>query len=208
MRVFSFCLYNPYNPFYYSTLLDNIDVIHKYFPGWDIIVYIGNDVPSWYQEKLNSLGCHLRQTGLHGAYNMVQRFFAIDETDVEIMIVRDADSPIHWKDRWAIQKFLESSYQFHTIRDNPEHQAAIMGGLWAMRKQPGLSIRTLYETYKADAHEFSGRNNDQHFLRRCLYPIARLTMLVHYSHNSVLHAFEHAVKFPFEWTNTLYCGKN
>jgi len=208
MRVFSFCLYNPYTPFYYDTLLDNVQIIHTHFPGWDIVVYIGNDVPDWYQEKLVSLRCHLRITHVEGAYNMVQRFFAIDEPDIDTMIIRDADSLLHWKDRWAIQKFLESSYTFHTIRDNPEHHAPIMGGLWAMRKHPGLSIRSLYETYKAESHEFSGRNNDQHFLKRSLYPIARTRMLVHYSHTSVLLPFEHAVKFPFQWTSELFCGKN
>lgn len=208
MRVFSFCIYNSYNPFYYDTLLDNIKLIHTYFADWNIVVAVGNDVPNWYQEKLVSLGCKLRITGVEGAYNMVERFFAIDEPGVETMMVRDADSLIHWKDRWAIQAFLNSSYQFHTIRDNPQHVAAIMGGLWGMRKQPGLSIRALYDQYKSDGKEFPGRNNDQHFLTRYLYPIARPKMLVHYSHTGVLHPFENAIRFPFQWSDDLYCGKN
>ncbi len=208
MYAFSFCLYNPPNPFYYTGLLENIDLIHQHFPGWVIYVYIGNDVPESFQEKLQSLGCRLRQTDAYGAVNMVHRFFAIDEPDIDIMMVRDADSRVHWKDRWAIQKFLESSYTFHTIRDNPEHYAYLMGGLWGMRKIPNLSIRTLYEKYKADGKEQNQRNNDQNFLRVCVYPFARPIMLVHYSHNSVLNAFEHGVQFPFKWSDALYCGKN
>ena len=208
MYVFSFCLYNPPNPFYYAGLLENIVLIHDHFPGWVIYVYIGNDVPESFQEKLQSLGCRLRHTGVYGAVNMVHRFFAIDEPDVDIMLVRDADSRVHWKDRWAIQRFLESSYTFHTIRDNPEHRALLMGGLWGMRKIPNLSIRALYEKYKEGGKEKNQRNNDQNFLRTCVYPLARPIMLVHYSHNAVLNVFEHGIQFPFKWSNDLYCGKN
>lgn len=207
MYVFSFCLYNEPNSFYYSGLLENIDLIHTHFPGWGIYVYIGNDVPDEFCQKLEQLGCTLRYTNVNGDLNMVQRYFAIDEPDVDIMIVRDADSRVHWKDRWAIQHFLKSSYIAHTIRDNPEHCARMMGGLWGMKKTQ-ISIQELYNQYKQSAREYNGRGNDQLFLREQVYPKLTANMVVYYSHMEVLFPLEHAIKFPFQWSNDLYCGKN
>jgi hypothetical protein len=71
----------------------------------------------------------IRPTGKLGSINMFERFFAIDEPEVEIMMVRDADSHIHWKDRWAINQFLSNTqYNSHIIRDNKEHTSKMMGG--------------------------------------------------------------------------------
>lgn len=206
--VFSVCLYNAYNPFYYDRLLKNIDLIHIHFPDWEIYVYIGNDVPPWFQEKLASLGCTLRYTNVEGDLNMVHRYFAIDEDGVDIMIVRDVDSYIHWKDRWAIREFLRSSYKFHGIRDSDVHCAPMTGGLWGMRKQSNFSIRELYEQYKLSGKEYNARGNDQTFLRLFVYPIARPDMLIHYSHESVAYPNENLVRFPFQWTENFFCGRN
>lgn len=208
MHVFSYCLYNPYNPFYYDRLIENIHIIHEYFPGWGIYVYIGNDVPTEFRERLANLGCILRDTNVSGALNMVHRFFAIDEPNVECMFVRDADSYVHWKDRWAIQHFLRSPYSAHTIRDNKEHCAKLMGGLWGMKKIPGISIRGLYSQYENSGHEFNGRNNDQRFLSEYVYPTLRKTLVIYYSHMEVLFPFENAVKFPFQWSKNTFCGQN
>lgn len=209
MYAFSFCLYNPHNPFYYDGLLENISIIKQHFPGWGIYVYIGNDVPSWFLEKLAAAGCRIRMTQETGHKTMIHRFFAIDEPDVDAMFVRDADSRVHWKDRWAIRKFLESPYIAHTIRDHPEHIARMMGGLWALKKSPRIpSIRALYEEYKATGNDVSRVGNDQVFLGKHVYPLVKSSLLVHYSHMSVLYPFEHAVQFPFEWSDSLYCGKN
>jgi hypothetical protein len=106
---FSFCIYNGYNPLYYVGLLENIELIQKHFPEAFIYIYIGNDVPDWYVIELRvRKNVILRFTGETGPRNMIHRFFAIDEPEVDIMLVRDADSRVHWKDRWAIREFLNT----------------------------------------------------------------------------------------------------
>jgi hypothetical protein len=137
---------------------------------------------------------------------MIYRFYAIDEPEVEIMLCRDADSLVHWKDRWAIQEFLNSSYMVHVIRDNYEHIAMMMGGLWGMRKIDDISIRDLHTEFKLNPKEM-GAGEDQNFLSSKLYPRVIDVVLAHYSFERCQFVREHAVKFPFEWTNDVYCGR-
>lgn len=205
---FSFCIYNPPNPRYYRGLLGNIDLIHKHFPDAYIYIYVGNDVPDSYVIELSTRkNTVLRFTYHVGARNMIDRFFAIDEPDVDIMFVRDADSRVHWKDRWAIREFLnQPQFVAHTIRDNIQHTADMMGGLWGIRKTSGLNMTSEYATYNEDPEKGHRLGHDQNFLSDMIYPKVVSRMLVHYS-NQRRKVGETAVEFPFDWINDVYCGR-
>lgn len=205
---FSFCLYGPENSKYYRGLLENIFLAGKYFPEWKVYVYTGADVEESMVKHLEACtSVVLRPTGQLGAINMIHRFYAIDEPAVELMMVRDADSRIHWKDRWAIRQFAQQSqFVAHTIRDNIEHTADMMGGLWGIRKSSGLNMRAEYAHYKEDPEKGHRNGHDQNFLSDVIYPKVRDRMLVHYS-NTRRKVGEHAVEFPFDWINDVYCGR-
>jgi hypothetical protein len=208
VNVFSFCLYGPRADRYYVGMQQNVLLALKYFPTWKVYVYLGPDVESdmvgWLHAYHNVV---IRETGQLGAINMIHRFFAIDESDVELMMVRDADSRIHWKDRWAIQEFANSpQFIAHTIRDNIVHTAHMMGGLWGIRKSAGISIRDAYASYKEDETLGYRLAHDQNFLADVLYPRVKPRLLVHYS-NGRKGVGEHAIEFPFQWTNDIYCGR-
>jgi hypothetical protein len=207
VNVFSFCLYGPNNPRYYVPLLENIQIAGQYFPDWKVYIYIGSDVDPEYVKVLQSYSnVVLRPTGIRGEANMIHRFTAIDEPDVELMMVRDADSLIHWRDRWAIQQFLQKpEYIAHTIRDHVDHTARIMGGLWGLRKSSGIIVADEYVAFKNNPLDF-GVAHDQNFLSGRIYPKVLDKMFVHYS-NGRLHVNEHGEEFPFAWTNEMYCGR-
>jgi hypothetical protein len=148
----------------------------------------------------------LKKTGIEGEKNMIERFFAIDEPEVDVMMVRDADSYVHHRDRWAIRNFMATTYQAHTIRDHPQHTARLMGGLWGIRKSAGLHMRELYGSYKED-HTLGHRvAHDQNFLMDVVYPRVLATLLVHYSKGIVFKG-ETAIAIPFEWSPDFFCGK-
>jgi hypothetical protein len=208
VKVFSFCLYGPPNPQYYPIpMLQNISLIETYFPDWKVYLYIAPDVDPEFLRKLAIYSnVVIRPTGKLGSINMFERFFAIDEPEVEIMMVRDADSHVHWKDRWAINQFLSNTqYNSHIIRDNKEHTSKMMGGLWGMRKIEGLVIEDLYKLYKESPSD-RGYGEDQSFLTDYVYPYLWKNALVHYSNNRKIHG-ENGVQFPFEYVNELYCGR-
>lgn len=206
VNVFSFCLYGPENPKYHVGILENLQIIQQYFSDWKVYVYVGSDIT---EERIAKILAYpqvvLRKTGKLGESNMIDRFCAIDEHDVDVMFVRDADSRIHWKDRWAIQQFLSTSYSLHIIRDHKDHTCPILGGLWGLRKS-NVSIRDLYTRYTEDKSLGHRWAHDQNFLADVVYPKFKREALVHFSHDCIYHG-EIGFPFPFEWTNDLYCGR-
>ena len=209
MKVFSFCLYGPPNPHYYPVpMLQNIYLVGTYFPDWKVYLYVAPDVDQSFKEQVVMYSnVVLKETGKVGPVNMFERFFAIDEPDVEIMMVRDADSHVHWKDRWAINQFLQSNeFDAHIIRDNIEHTSKMMGGLWGIRKSAGIVIRDLYKMYEENPID-KGYGNDQSFLTIYIYPYVWDRALIHYSNSRRLIGETKAVQFPFEYINEVYCGR-
>lgn len=212
MHVFSFCLYGPEIPYYYRGMLENLELIQKHFPDWKTYIYLGSDVPEHTRERLATYPfVVLRETGITGPTTMVHRFFAIEEPEVDLMLVRDADSRIHWKDRWAIREFVrQPQYIGHAIRDNAVHRIELCGGLWGMRKIPDLSLRALHDKYSAYATEVGHprvNGYDQDFLRLCVYPhLSARGLLIHYSNKCLLNG-ERGVEFPFAWNNETFCGR-
>jgi hypothetical protein len=207
MNVFSFCLYGPYNARYYPGMIENIQLIQRHFPEWFVFVYVGSDVPPEMVSMLQSAPrVVLRFTGKTGIENMIERFYAIDEPDVDLMVVRDADSRVHSRDRWAIHDFLASpQFVLHTIRDHKEHSASIMGGLWAIRKSSGIDMHAEYEAYKLNPED-RGIALDQNFLSCRIYPKLRDRILVHLGRGPSTPR-ETIRGFPTPWTERLYCGQ-
>lgn len=207
VNTFSYCLYGGYSSRYYPVLLSNIELIATYFPDWKVYIWIAPDVDQQFIRKLRSYPhVVLRETGVTGPANMIHRFYTIDEPGIDLMMVRDADSLIHWKDRWAIQEFVSSKFIAHTIRDNIEHTAPLMGGLWGIRKSSGISLRDEYAKYREDLTRGHRLAHDQNFLYDVIYPKVLPNLLVHYS-NGRGRKGENAVEFPFIWTNDIYCGR-
>jgi hypothetical protein len=207
VNVFSFCLYGPEHPTYYQGMIENIYLAGTYFPDWKVYVYVGSDVPEDFIQRM--VACSnvvIRRTEKLGASNMIERFYAIDEPDVDIMMVRDADSRIHWRDRWCIREFTKSNFVAHTIRDNIEHTAKMMGGLWGLRKSAGISVREAYASYHEDTSLGWRHAHDQNFLADVIYPKVLSRMLVHYS-NGRRYPNEYAIEVPFVWSNDCYCGR-
>ena len=207
VSAFSFCLYGPSNPRYYPGMIQNVELAATHFPNWKVYIYVAPDVE---ESMLTRLATYpsvvLRETGVLGEPNMIHRFYAIDEPEVDLMMVRDADSRIHWKDRWAIRDFLKRpQFVAHAIRDNPEHKSEFLGGLWGLRKSAQIKIRDAYSTYVEDMSRGRRHGHDQCFLLDVIYPLVAPRLLVHYSCGRFLRN-EHAVEFPFDWSPDFFCG--
>lgn len=207
VNVFSFCLYGKHNDLYYTGLLENIYLASAFFPEWKVYVYIGNDVTCSMIDILQSCpNVRVRETHQIGSINMIYRFFAIDEPDVELMFVRDADSRIHWKDRWAIREFIKQPrYIGHIIRDNKVHDVRMMGGLWGLRKSSGICVKYEYDEFLKHPQDH-GAGYDQSFLAERIYPRILGRVLVHHSYGLV-YTNESGVEFPFAWTSEVFCGR-
>jgi hypothetical protein len=214
VNAFSFCLFGETSVLYHRGLLENIDMIKSHYPGWVIYVYLGADTePGYRSYLLRDPVIRVRDTGITGFKNTVHRFFAIDEPDVEVCFFRDADSRVHWKDRWAIDGFLTTRYGAHIIRDHPEHSTGIAAGMWGLRKGVlGQSMRALFDGWtpifagSGAPSAVEGFGIDQNFLVKEVYPRIQSVALVHFS-NDQRFDWEAGAAFPFQWTKDIYCGR-
>lgn len=177
MKVFSFCLYGS-NPKYILGMIENIKIINEHFSDWYIFIYY-DDISYDNLKYIDSFNnVKLIKSTYTKAKTMLDRFKAIDDKNVEIMIVRDADSRIHNRDRWAINKFIESDKKFHIIRDHIWHRTLILGGLWGIKQ--GLLNFNIEESIKN--YEKNSENKwqvDQIYLIKFIYPIIKNNVLIH-----------------------------
>ena len=70
---------------------------------------------------------------------MMWRFTVVDDPEVDVFIVRDADSRLTSRDAAVVADWLrqrpETAAIFHCIRDHPAHSDSfINGGLWGARR--------------------------------------------------------------------------
>lgn len=172
MKVFSFTLFGSLEK-YCKGMVRNIEEIEKRFPDFYIWIYVANDVPQSYIDEFHK---HPKVKLIFTEYtshtSKMARFLAIDEPEVELMIVRDADSRVYSRDERSIRDFMESPKLFQIIRDHKVHHIPILAGLWGVKKN-GLDFKMIdalnfffqYVTPKEKC-EFE---DDQNFLRHVIY---------------------------------------
>ena len=204
VNVFSFCLYGS-NPKYTLGMIENVKIINDKFNGWYIYIYY-NNVP---ENILKQLQLYNNVVLIKSTYTnhktMLDRFKAIDNVDVDIMMVRDADSRIHDRDIWAINQFINSTKKLHIIRDHRYHQRPIMGGIFGMKK--GLinfnieNAIKLFEPQHADIYQV-----DQNFLQYFIYPTA-IKNNDYLLHGHTIAGNEILTPFPFPVVNNDFCGQ-
>lgn len=184
--VFSFCIYGDSKK-YCQGLTENLKLIQEFYPETFVHVYHYYDVPKEYLQQYTSFAqVVLKKTNNYFLPNMVDRFFVLDEDpSVDVMIVRDADSRIHDRDRFCIDHFLQSDMLCHTIRDHHLHHSPILGGLWGMKRgalQKNVDMREIYAQYKASVELESPMNkygHDMFFLRYCIYNLVLPSLIVY-----------------------------
>ena len=206
MNAFSFCIYGQ-NEYYYKGLAENVRMITQYYPDWLIYIYVGNESRVDFLQDIHHLSDKIvwRETHETGQVNMNYRFFAIDEQPVKTMHVRDADSRIHERDRWAIAEFMKSEKLAYTIRDNQSHGTEMMGGLWGCRKLD-FSVQSLFQMYRKPL--YSSENSvgyDQKFLALFMYPKLICSFIV-FSNYHQLSRYEHVVPFDESLRKDVFCG--
>jgi hypothetical protein len=123
---------------------------------------------------------------------MIWRFLAIDDDDVEVILSRDADARLSYREKYCVDLFLESDCLFHSIRDNPSHKD-VMGGMWGMKKNNRVNITKLSEGWNGIKYDY-----DQQFLRQEVVP--------NFTDSSLIHCSTYLNTFPVKKTNDFFVG--
>lgn len=196
---FSFCLYGPYTDKYYGGLLENIEIIHKHFPGWAIEIYASHQAA----EYLRTQNLDVHDTHREGTINTLLRFLPTYEQRYEVVCVRDTDSRIHARDMWCIDHFLASSYSLYTIRDHAWHRYPVMAGLWGCRTLPREGRNALLE-YIQTANDYYGVDAD--FLKKHVYNPQDLVVYSYHARGLFGDPNEKVVVIEEPIANREFCG--
>lgn len=178
VNIFSFSLYGNERK-YTGGLAENIKLINAKYPSWYIWIYLGDDVTSETKALFSPfLNVKLIETNVNGFHTKFFRYFPIDDPEVEICIVRDADSRVNSRDDICIKEFIESDKLFHIIRDHPNHKHLIMAGMWGIKRGCLTdSICDLFFQWKQN--NIIDFWSDTKFLVDCIYPRVNTKNLVH-----------------------------
>jgi len=207
MKVISFCVYGDKDK-YCRGLAENLVLIRDNLPDFHCFIYVGDRVPNHWIELYKSYSfVRLFFTGRVGHDNMVNRFYAIDEPDVDIAFVRDIDARVHERDIWCIRHFERSPFSFHTARDHPYHGIEILGGSWGIKRGClPISIAELYRQYNPTGNTVDKIQHDQYFLRDKMYPLVVSKTIVYvFNDNMRRNAVEKIKRIPFDVINDDFC---
>jgi len=181
MKVFSFCLYGTERN-YYDGLLENIEIITKEFPDFQIYVYKGICDCSWVLEGSN---LKIIETTRSGAINMLYRYLPLGFADIGF--IRDADSRITERDQWCIHQFIQSDKHYHIVRDHYWHKEPIMGGIFGWKRPINLHFQLDQEIQYSQ---------DMTYLKDHLYPLIKSESLVHTNNHAFVGEYVQLITIP------------
>lgn len=193
-KLITFSLYGQQLKYTYG-MISNVGIAKIIFPDWICRIYYGNSVPKEIIDKLSeysNVELVLMDEGPEHIFPMMWRFLAIDDEDVEIMISRDADARLSYREKSCVNIFMESDHLLHSIRDNVSHNN-IMGGMWGIKKNERVKMKELSKDWTGHYYD-----SDQKFLREKLVPLFNDTYLIHCS--------TYLNTFPVVKTNEYFVG--
>lgn len=175
-RVISFSLWGD-QPKYTAGALRNAELAPSIYPGWICRFHCGRSVPGAIVERLRGFA-HVEVVAMAepGDWRgLFWRFLAAADPGVEVMLSRDTDSRLTPRERAAVDAWLASDRDFHVMRDHPQHDAPILGGMWGVRDGLLRDMRALIDGFVAGDYW----QVDQQFLASVVLPRVRPRWLEH-----------------------------
>lgn len=182
-KVISFCLYGD-GPAYINGALENIKLQQEIYPGWVCRFYVDGTVPGRVAAQLVMAGAEVKADSdpmwAKNHRRMFWRFWVAEDPEVERFIIRDCDSRLNLREKYAVDEWVASGLPFHLMRDHWDHGTVIMGGMWGSMGGFLSNIRVMAQQWSAANPNQDDRGSDQFFLRDFVWPMVM--------HNHIAHA--------------------
>ena len=177
------------DPRYLTGAVTNAIVARYLYPGWTVRFYVDQSVPQEVRTRLAAEGAKVLRVHADWPatqYGLFWRFFVEDDEEVDLYLIRDADSVMNIKERAAVEDWLASGKAFHVMRDWPAHSELILAGMWgAHRGNIGNMVRRIRDHVASEPKTLNYMAIDQHFLREQIWPIVCQDAMVHDDHFEV-----------------------
>lgn len=170
------------NRYYQDCAIINSRIAQASFPDFTARFYCAADVPRTVLDELVRNGAEVKLVPKQTASweGLFWRFWAFDDPEANVVLVRDVDSPLTARERIAVEDWLyNSDLPFHVMRDHIFHCTPIMAGLWG--GFAGL-LPPLTRMSRQWLRKSNSRYTDQAFLIEAVWSRIRDAALAHDSH--------------------------
>lgn len=217
-KIISFSIWGK-DPKYADAAIENAKLQPEIYPGWTCRFYVDDTVPDHVTESLKNLGSEVVvMPRSDGNYGLFWRFEPLKDISIERFIVRDTDSRLNIREAAGVKEWEESGKEFHIMRDNPQHNAYICGGMWGAtidfiskfgpmydaEKDRFLSNLSFFELNKPRGKYF---NTDQPFLWKCVWPRIINSHIAHIRDLPQLRFTGNEKLFPIENPDGMFVGE-
>ena len=169
-------------PRYLNGAVTNALVIRYLYPGWTARFYTDGSTPPGFVAALKANGAEvvLIEDGPASSHGLFWRFCVEDDEGVDIFLVRDCDSIVTIKERWAVADWLSRGKACHVMRDHPAHCELILAGMWGAHRGNVGGMKARIDSFLARSRAIGHLATiDQLFTREVLWPIVRHDVAIH-----------------------------
>ena len=165
--------------YYHDCAIVNARIAMASYPDFTPRYYCGEEVPKIVLDELvlQKADVKIVKNRVSPWEGLFWRFWAFDDPEVDVVLVRDVDSPLTPRERIAVEDWLyNSDTPFHVMRDHPLHCTPMMAGLWGGFAGLLPPMKPLTRRFLG---QVSNRYADQTLLQFIVWPRIREIALAH-----------------------------
>lgn len=187
-NIISFSLFGP-NIKFSAGAIENVKLARYVYPNWTCRFYIDKFNYENFGSALKQLGAELILMPDSEKWSgTFWRLLVADDPKALYWILRDCDSRIGYRERYAVNEWIDSEQPFHIIRDHPAHHSIIMAGTFGGIHGFLPNIQQLIDS--TERKQVYGA--DELWLAEHVWPLIHENVLIHDTFKG------NPIKIPFE----------
>lgn len=185
MNIISFSLWN-FNNLYKKHVEQNLEAASIIYKNWKCAIIIDETVPKFFIKdmlsKYNNVIFKFSPLWIsESKWEYLFHRFCVEEIfndiNIERFIVRDLDSRLNWKEKYAVEEWIISGKDFHVMRDNKAHSIPILGGMWGCKSNLLGNLSNSIKKYLSNKIIVKGM--DQDYLKDIIWPLVKDSTITH-----------------------------
>jgi hypothetical protein len=177
MRLIAFTVWGN-DPKYLLGATKNAILAKEIYPGWICRFYVSQETPYPWKYNLKKLhNVEVVEVPKIGDWTFsFNRFLAMSEDEVEVVVSRDTDSRLTLREKAAVDEWLASDKNFHIMKDHPWHYTyPILAGMFGCKRGTIKNISADIDSFK----KTDWYHSDQEFLKQVIYPQIQNNIMIH-----------------------------
>jgi hypothetical protein len=180
------------NPRYITGMHRQYELSKQFYKDWEFRAYVDNK-SNYHMPDANIIEV---KDGSHGVF---WRFEPLFENDDNLVIVRDSDGRITYREMMAVNEWVNSSNTFHVYRDHEAHfEFPVIACAFGYKGKLSAFLHNIMHQFATKTNYYT---NDQVYLRDFVWPTVKDNCMVHSMHEGWFAETRNQLKNPYS-----FCG--